>query len=151
QADHTEHAWHPDGTKLVAIRGRRNRFDLVEIDLQGQATVLAEGGAYGAPHYTVDGDVIATYEAHDTPPELRRHQTTLHAPAPKSVRRAPHARLEEVTSPSFDGLEIPAFLMRPDRDEPVPSIVHPHGGPTDAHGDLWDGHAQYFVDKGYAW
>jgi dipeptidyl aminopeptidase/acylaminoacyl peptidase len=149
-ADHSEHAWHPDGTKLVAIRGRRNRFDLVEIDLQGQATVLAEGGAYGAPHYTADGDVIATYEADDTPPELRRG-TTLHAPAPRAVRRAPHATLEEVTFPSFDGLEIPAFLMRPDRDQPVPAIVHPHGGPTDAHGDLWDGHAQYFVDKGYAW
>jgi dipeptidyl aminopeptidase/acylaminoacyl peptidase len=29
--------------------------------------------------------------------------------------------------------------------------VHPHGGPTDAAGDQWDGHAQYFVAKGYAW
>jgi dipeptidyl aminopeptidase/acylaminoacyl peptidase len=151
-ADHTEHAWHPAGDRLIAVRGRRNRFDLVEIDAEtGAATVLAEGGAYGAPHYTADGGVIATYEAHDTPPELRRSATTLHAPAPRPVRRAPHAALEEVTFPSFDGLEIPAFLLRPNRDAPVPAIVHPHGGPTDAHADLWDGHAQYFVDKGYAW
>jgi dipeptidyl aminopeptidase/acylaminoacyl peptidase len=151
-ADHSDPAWHPDGTKLVAIRGRRNRFDLVEIDAAtGDATVLAEGGAYGAPHYTADGDVITTYEAHDTPPELRRAARTLHAPAPKAVRRARHARLEEVTFPSFDGLEIPGFLLRPDSDDPVPAIVHPHGGPTDADGDLWDPYAQYFVDKGYAW
>jgi dipeptidyl aminopeptidase/acylaminoacyl peptidase len=33
----------------------------------------------------------------------------------------------------------------------VPAVVHPHGGPTDAYIDAWDGHAQYFVDKGYAW
>jgi dipeptidyl aminopeptidase/acylaminoacyl peptidase len=33
----------------------------------------------------------------------------------------------------------------------VPAVVHPHGGPTDAAGDDWDGHAQYFADKGYAW
>ena len=33
----------------------------------------------------------------------------------------------------------------------MPAIVYPHGGPTDAYLDDWDGHAQYFVDKGYAW
>ncbi len=34
---------------------------------------------------------------------------------------------------------------------PVPAIVYPHGGPTSYTGDEWDGVAQYFVDKGYAW
>ena len=33
----------------------------------------------------------------------------------------------------------------------MPAIVYPHGGPTDAYSDDWDGHLQYFVDKGYAW
>ena len=33
----------------------------------------------------------------------------------------------------------------------MPAVVYPHGGPTDSYGDEWDGHAQYFVDKGYAW
>ena len=33
----------------------------------------------------------------------------------------------------------------------MPAVVYPHGGPTDCYGDEWDGHAQYFVDKGYAW
>ena len=35
--------------------------------------------------------------------------------------------------------------------QPVPAVVYPHGGPTDCYGDDWDGHAQYFVDQGYAW
>ena len=33
----------------------------------------------------------------------------------------------------------------------MPAVVYPHGGPTDCYADDWDGHAQYFVDKGYAW
>jgi dipeptidyl aminopeptidase/acylaminoacyl peptidase len=102
---------------------------------------------------------VAVYEDHRTPPELRRippggAPATRHAPAPRPVRTAPHARLEEVTYRSSDGLEIHAFLLRP-RDasagNPVPAVVNPHGGPIDFSGDLWDGTAQYFVDKGYAW
>jgi dipeptidyl aminopeptidase/acylaminoacyl peptidase len=103
--------------------------------------------------------VIATYEDHATPPELRLlapggDPRTLLAPAPLSVRRAPHVAPEDVAFPSFDGLEIPGFLFRPrgaSADQPVPAVVYPHGGPTDAYRDDWDGDAQYFLDKGYAW
>jgi dipeptidyl aminopeptidase/acylaminoacyl peptidase len=59
-----------------------------------------------------------------------------------------------VSFPSFDGLEIPGFLLRPrdpSPERPVPAVVYPRGGPTDAYVDDWDGHAQYFVDSGYAW
>jgi dipeptidyl aminopeptidase/acylaminoacyl peptidase len=70
------------------------------------------------------------------------------------VRHAPYAALEEVTFASADGLEIPALLLRPrgaSPERPAPVVVYPHGGPTDASGDDWDGEAQYFADKGYAW
>jgi dipeptidyl aminopeptidase/acylaminoacyl peptidase len=159
-ADFSEHRWHPDGTRLVAVRGRRNRFDLVSIAVPGgEVEVLAPGGCWGAPHPTAGGEVIATYEDHATPPELRLltpggPPRTLLAPAPLAVRRAPHVSPEDVTFPSFDGLEIPGFLFRPrgaSAEEPVPAVVYPHGGPTDAYRDDWDGDAQYFLDKGYAW
>ena len=159
-ADHSDHEWHPDGTRLLAVRCERNRFHLVVVDAgDGSAEQLARGGTWCTPHWTAAGDVVAGYEDHATPRELRRltqgePPTTLHAPAPKAIRRAPHAELEDVTYTSFDGLEIPAFLMRPrdaSADRPVPAVVYPHGGPTSYYGDDWDGHAQYFVDKGYAW
>ncbi len=159
-ADHSEHEWHPDGTRILAVRGERNRFHLVSIDAtDGSAEELARGGTWREPHWTAGGDIVAGYEDHATPRELRRlaqgeTPATLHAPAPRAIRRAPHAELEDVTYSSFDGLEIPAFLMRPreaSADRPVPAVVYPHGGPTDAYADDWDGHAQYFVDKGYAW
>jgi dipeptidyl aminopeptidase/acylaminoacyl peptidase len=158
-ADHAEHAWHPDGTRLLAVRGRRNRFELVVVDARtGEAETVGEGGTWSHPHWTPDGAIVGEYSDHATAPELRTvargvaGATPLHAPAPLSVRRAPHAALEDVSFTSFDGLEIPAFLLRPrDATGPVPAVVHPHGGPTDAYIDDWDGHAQYFVDKGYAW
>jgi dipeptidyl aminopeptidase/acylaminoacyl peptidase len=156
RADHSETDWHPDGKRLLAVRCRRNRFDLVQVDAEdGTTEVVKEGGSWSSPHWAAAGDIVAAYEDHATPPELRLStQVRLRDPAPMAIRRAPHARLEDVSYPSFDGLEIPAFLMRPanaSADAPVPAVVYPHGGPTDAYGDEWDGYAQFFVDKGYAW
>ncbi|MBN1528701.1 MAG: S9 family peptidase [Thermoleophilaceae bacterium] len=160
-ADHSQADWHPDGTRLVCVRGRRNRFDLVVVDARdGSADVLAEGGTWSCPHWTAAGGVVAAYDDHATAPELRAltpgaPARTIHAPAPRAIRSAPHAALEDVAFPTFDGREIPGFLMRPregsSMGSPVPAVVYPHGGPTDAYTDAWDGHAQYFVDRGYAW
>jgi dipeptidyl aminopeptidase/acylaminoacyl peptidase len=160
RADHTEIDWHPEGDRLAVTRGRRNRYDLVLVDAEsGDAEVLAEGGLWSRPQWTRAGAIAAVYEDHATAPELRlvtpgSAPEQWHAPAPKAVTSAPHADLEEVTFPSFDGLEIPAFMMRPREallGDPVPAVVYPHGGPTMFYGDEWDGHAQYFVDRGYAW
>jgi dipeptidyl aminopeptidase/acylaminoacyl peptidase len=54
---------------------------------------------------------------------------------------------------SLDGLEIPGFLFRPPAvvEGQCPVVVYPHGGPTSHYGDDWDGHAQYFLEKGYGW
>jgi len=160
-ADHPAHDWHPHGTRLVAVRGHRNRFNLVSVNAaDGSAEELAQGGTWYSPRWTAAGDILVEYEDHATPREIRRvvpgtdAPVSIHAPAPKAVRNAPHAPLEDITYESFDGLEIPGFLLRPagaSADDPVPAVVYPHGGPTDYYGDDWDGHAQYFVDKGYAW
>jgi dipeptidyl aminopeptidase/acylaminoacyl peptidase len=160
RADHSEQEWHPDGTRILAVRSERNRFHLVAVGVEGgSAETLARGGSWSSPHWTAFGDVVAAYHDHATAPELRRvapgaEPTTIHAPAPRAIRRAPYAALEEVAFASFDGLEIPAFLLRPrsvSSARPAAAVVYPHGGPTDAYGDEWDGHAQYFVDRGYAW
>jgi len=159
-ADHSDHDWRPDGLRIAAVRCERNRFHLVSVDVSdGSAEELARGGSWVEPQWTAAGDIVAGYEDHATPRELRRIRPgedarAIHAPAPRAIRAAPHAALEDVVYPSFDGLEIPGFLMRPataSADEPVPAVVYPHGGPTDAYLDDWDGHAQYFVDRGYAW
>jgi dipeptidyl aminopeptidase/acylaminoacyl peptidase len=159
KADFTAHRWHPDGERLAAIRGRRGHFDLVLVDASsGEVTDFAVGGTWGEPHWLRGDGLVATYEDQATAPQLRVVQpgsgpNVVLAPTPIPIRAAPHVRPEEVTYES-DGVEIHAFLFRPpiaSSDHPVPAVVYPHGGPVSWYGDEWDGHAQYFVDKGYAW
>jgi dipeptidyl aminopeptidase/acylaminoacyl peptidase len=159
-ADFSEYDWHPDGTRIAACRGRNGRFELVVVDAEsGVVELVARGGSWGAPNWTSTGAIVATYEDAGTAPQLRLvmrggDPVVVHAPTPLAVRSAPHAVPEEVWYRSFDGLEIPARLFRPrtaSREHPVPAVVYPHGGPTSYYGDEWDGPAQYFVDKGYAW
>jgi dipeptidyl aminopeptidase/acylaminoacyl peptidase len=157
-ADFSEPSWHPDGTRLVAVRSAGFTADLVVVDAaSGAVTVVAAGGLYGAPQWTSSGAIVATYDDHATPPEVRvihddGSRRPILAPAPLAVRAAPHVRPQEVSFRSADGLEIEALLFLPtDGPRPAPAVVYPHGGPTSFFGDNWDGHAQYFVDKGYAW
>jgi dipeptidyl aminopeptidase/acylaminoacyl peptidase len=158
EADFSEPSWHPDGSRLAAICSARFRHDLVVVAAEtGEVTVVAEGGLYGTPLWTSSGALVATYDDHATPPELRLlredgERRTIFAPAPQAVRSAPRIQPEEVSFRSADGLEIEALLFRPPGAAgAAPAVVYPHGGPTDLYGDDWDGHAQYFVDKGYAW
>ena len=88
-ADHLELAWHPDGTRLLAVRGRRNRFDVVIVDAaDGEAEVVAEGGTWGSPRWTPAGAIVGTYEDHATPPELRLAARRRRATRPPRARRA---------------------------------------------------------------
>jgi dipeptidyl aminopeptidase/acylaminoacyl peptidase len=160
EADFWEPCWSPDGMRVAVILAAAGRSDLVAFDVaSGEVTQLAAGGLWGTPLWTATGAVVATYEDHATAPQLRRVQPDgsveiLVDPAPSSVRVAPHVLPEEVTFRSSDGLEIQAFLYRPSgasAENPAAAVVYPHGGPTESYGDEWDGHAQYFVDKGYAW
>ncbi|MEZ5343167.1 MAG: prolyl oligopeptidase family serine peptidase [Acidimicrobiales bacterium] len=162
EADFSELAWSSFG--LVGVRTRHGVSDLVAIDLDPSLTghdrvrVIAPGGVWGNPQWTASGDIIATHESPDTPARLMRvdkrdHVHELFAPTPTIVRAAPHVAPEHLWYPAPGGA-VPAFLYRPDdasADTPCPVIVHPHGGPTSHYGAEWDGVAQYFVAKGYAW
>jgi dipeptidyl aminopeptidase/acylaminoacyl peptidase len=158
EADFSEPRWRPDGKRLVAIRSRDFKRELVSVDAEsGTVSVLAPGGSWEMPVPLADGALVAAYEDQATSPELRLFQdgdagTPIRNGAPALVRAAKHVRPEEVSFRSSDGLEIRALLFRPAAsDSGAPAVVYPHGGPTELYGDQWDGHAQYFVDKGYGW
>ncbi len=90
EADHSQAEWHPDGDRLVAVRGRRNRFDLVVVNASdGSAEVVAEGGTWSYPHWTAAGGIVAAYEDHATAPELRTAEpggAGAHDPRPGAAR-----------------------------------------------------------------
>jgi dipeptidyl aminopeptidase/acylaminoacyl peptidase len=161
-ADFGQLEYHAHGNQIVAARTQRGHSDLVLVDATtGAVTTVARGGVWSFPHWLPDGSIVATYEDSATAPRIERIQarehgerTVVFAPTPVAIHSAPHVVPEEVTYTSFDGLEIHGFLFRPphaNADAPIPAIVYPHGGPTDASADEWDGVAQYFVDRGYAW
>ncbi|HYJ24988.1 MAG TPA: S9 family peptidase [Acidimicrobiia bacterium] len=156
ERDFSSLAWDDDGQSLLAIATARGMADLVRIGLDGAVEVVAEGGTWDSPMPVAQG-VVAIHEAHDSPASITflgadGTRSILYDGAPAAIRSAPHSKLERITFNSSDGLEIEGFLFRPaDTSNPVPAVVYPHGGPTSYYGDEWDGHAQYFVDKGYAW
>jgi dipeptidyl aminopeptidase/acylaminoacyl peptidase len=158
-ADFAELRWSPDGARILAVRSRHGASDLVTVDAEsGAVEVLAAGGTWSSPAWLADGSVVAAHEAHTIAPRLCRVAggtvEELFAPTPAAVRAAPHVVPEHVSYPSTDGTEVYGWLYRPSgasTARPVPAIVVPHGGPTSYAGDEWDGIAQFFLDKGYAW
>jgi len=154
--DFSDLAWLPEERGLVAIATSRGQSDLVTISLDGEVGLLGEGGSWQTPVVT-SGGVVAVHEAFDAPATVvlvseDGGRSALYDGTPEAVRVAPHAKLERITFQSSGDLEIEGFLFRPsDTSSPVPAVVYPHGGPTSLYADEWDGHAQYFVDKGYAW
>lgn len=155
-ADFGELAFSPDGERLAATRSGRGRGDLVTIGLDGAVELIAEGGFWQSPQWE-GTSIVAVHEAHDSAPRLvtvtgTGTTTSLYDGANAAVAAAPHAGFERVVFQSGDGLDIEGLLFKPaDISAPVPAVVYPHGGPTSVYGEEWDGHAQYFVDKGYAW
>ena len=159
-ADFAELGFVDGGASIVGVRSRHGVTDLVDIDATtGAVRVLAAGGTWSSPQPLADGSVVAVHESFARPARLCRvmpdgEVRVLVDRAPAPVRAAPHVVPEHVTYRSTDGVEVHGWLYRP-RDVPAghrcPAVVQPHGGPTSLTGDEWDGVAQYFVDKGYAW
>ncbi len=160
EADFGSLEWSADGTTLLATRSRRGVTDLVRVHLpDGMVDVLAAGGTWSSPHALPDGGVVAVHESFTMPARLcvvtpQGDVRELFAAVPAAVRTAPHIVPEHVSYESFDGMEVHGWLYRPanaSSERPCPAVVQPHGGPTSVTGDEWDGVAQYFLDKGYAW
>ena len=90
------------------------------------------------------------------PPDLYRidlsskQVTQLTFSNPPAMQSNKKVMPEIVSYKSFDGLEIPAFLYRPEKSNGA-AILYPHGGPKDQYGFFWDELAQYFTAKGYTY
>lgn len=163
EADFGDLSFTPDGSTLVGTRARQGVTDLVTIEVSsGEVELVAAGGTWSSPRLLPDGSVVAMHESFSTSPRLclvpaagqQGGERELFAPTPAGVRAAPHVVPEHVSYRSLDGLMVHGWLYRPtgaSADKPCAAVVQPHGGPTSVTGDEWDGVAQYFVDKGYAW
>jgi dipeptidyl aminopeptidase/acylaminoacyl peptidase len=149
--------WSPDGTRLACTVNRGGEVELVLIESDsGEVRRLQGGlGVHSRPCWSPAGDFI-TYEHESplSPPNLYRVQVgsgeaeALTHTLPPALEALPLVKPEIVTYKSSDGLEIPAFLFRPQKSNGA-AVVDPHGGPSAQYMFDWDIFPQYLVAKGY--
>jgi dipeptidyl aminopeptidase/acylaminoacyl peptidase len=152
-------SWAPDGRRLAGTVNGGGSFDLAVIDAgSGEAHYLGPtGGAHQRPRWSPDGAWLTVeFENPLRPPDLYRvdvqsgSRTQLTFSNPAALAANALVAPESISYASFDGLEIPAFLFRPEKPNGA-VVVYPHGGPSSLYDLSWDILAQYFVARGYTW
>jgi len=151
--------WSPNGKQLVVTINRDGAHVLTLVETESGSVVdLRSGlGIHSNPNWSKDGSFITfEYESYILPPDLYRidvlskRVTQLTFSNPLAMQKNKLVMPEIVSYKSYDGLEIPAFLFRPEKSNGA-AIVYPHGGPTGQYGYEWDELAQYFTAKGYTY
>jgi dipeptidyl aminopeptidase/acylaminoacyl peptidase len=154
-----QYEWSPSARQMLVVVNRGGSFELTLLETESsQRSDLRSGpGAYANPNWAKDESYITfEFEGPTLPPDLYRMElpskkiTQLTFSTPPVLQRNKMVMPEVVSYKSYDGLEIPAFLYRPEKPNGA-AIVYPHGGPKDQYGFFWDELAQYFTAKGYTY
>jgi dipeptidyl aminopeptidase/acylaminoacyl peptidase len=152
-------SWSPDSTRIACTVNQRGTLNLAVIHVEnGQVEYLRnESGVHTQPQWSPDNQsLIYGFESPLLPQDMyaidvkTRQTRQLTFSNPPALQALDLVMPEDVVYPSFDGLEIPAFLYRP-KEPNGAAIVYPHGGPTTQYLLEWDIWAQYMVAKGYTW
>ncbi|NBO65257.1 MAG: S9 family peptidase [Acidobacteria bacterium] len=116
------------------------------------------GREIGIGSMTTDENLVIASVSSDTEPgesylyDRKTRKLTLQYRLREKLAREQLAKMEAVSYPSSDGLEIPAFLTLP-KGVPakgLPVIIFPHGGPWARDGWGYDSFAQFLANRGYA-
>ncbi|HTP02692.1 MAG TPA: S9 family peptidase [Anaerolineales bacterium] len=156
-ADISDVEWSPAGRQIACTVDRNGSFNLalVEVESGDVFDLRTEMGTHSRPQWTPDGGALTfEFESPVQPPDLYRmdlhnhHITQLTFSNPPAMACNRLVMPECVSYRSADGLEIPAFLFRPQHSNQA-AILHPHGGPSSLYAAEFDALAQYLVAKGY--
>jgi dipeptidyl aminopeptidase/acylaminoacyl peptidase len=157
--DVVQFEWSPDSKQLAVILNRTGAFDLslVEVETGSIVDLRSGAGLHSNPNWAPGGSFITfEYESPLLPPDLYRidlsskQVTQLTFSNPPALQKNKKIMPEIVSYKSADGLDIPAFLYRPETSNGA-AVLYPHGGPKDQYGYAWDDLAQYFTAKGYTY
>lgn len=152
-----EFAISPDGSRMAMTVHREGAVDLYLTRFaEAEPQALIEGrGHFANLCWSPDGRFLtAEYEDATTPPDIYRVDAESGAMTQLTFSKPPALAALDLVTPehfryrSFDGLEIPTVIWRPQKPNGA-AIIRPHGGPADHYQSEWDGLAQYFVAKGY--
>ena len=150
-------AWSPDGKQIACIvnRGGSLELDLLEPIGGKSETIVGGKGCCSRPCWSALGHFLTVeYESSFHPPDIYRidlpdrQKTQLTFSQIPAVASLDLKCPELVQYPSRGGLEIPAFLYRPNKANGA-AVIYLHGGPNDQYMFYWDIFMQYLVAKGY--
>ena len=160
-----QHQWSPDGTRIALTIIRQGSFNLGVWELLSNGeqagaslTDLRTGmGVHSNPNWSPDGKSITfEYESPILPPDLYKIEVESKAVTQLTFSQSPAMGKNKLVLPeivsyrSFDGLEIPAFLFKPEKSNGA-AVLYPHGGPSSLYATEWDILAQYLLAKGYTY
>jgi dipeptidyl aminopeptidase/acylaminoacyl peptidase len=157
QQDVVELIWSPDSQTLLCTVNQDGAFNLITVEINSKQiwTLRSAAGVHASPQWLANGNAITfEFEDYETPPDLYRMEldsatlTQLTFSKPPALASVQQVRPQHIRYPSFDGLEIPAFLYQPQHPNGA-AVVYPHGGPTSQYVLEWDSYVQYFVTRGY--
>ncbi|WP_130650984.1 S9 family peptidase [Egicoccus halophilus] len=145
-------AWNDDGRTRVQLRDPATLAVTDEVPLPGE-------GVAGGFRFTRDGRwLVFAFTSATVPGDVWRYDTDERhlqrvTVSPCEVDPATFVTPELVRFPSFDGLEVPAFVYRPQRAPergPAPVVVVIHGGPESQYRPSFPALTQYLVAQGFA-
>ena len=162
EADQSDPAWSPDGSRIAYIENHNGTLDLRVVDAAGgepQILFAPESGVCSSPAWSPDGKQISYLFGNLLSPNdlwvvevasgERRQLTN------SVLGGGVQGRLvqpEKVSYRSFDDLEIQGYLYRPAGEHAAnscPAIMWIHGGPTSQYMDTFQPQVQFFVQQGY--
>jgi dipeptidyl aminopeptidase/acylaminoacyl peptidase len=150
----------PDGRRLALIHNLGGYCDLAVRPVDGSEDRTVPGVPAGVtvqPTWSRDSSRIAfTFTGPADNPNVwvwdfdRDEAWQATSATQGGIPRETFVTPETVTFPSFDGLEVPAFLYMPPDVERPPVVINVHGGPESQATPLYSPVIQYFVERGYA-
>jgi dipeptidyl aminopeptidase/acylaminoacyl peptidase len=163
--DIAQYTFSPNGTHIALMVIRQGSFDLFiweqveDVVLSASKENLIElrtgMGVHSNPNWAPDGKTITfEYESPILPPDIYRIDVESKDVTQLTFSQSPALAKNKLVIPeivsykSYDGLEIPAFLFRPENSNNA-AVLYPHGGPSSLYTAEWDVLAQYLLAKGY--
>ncbi len=157
--DIVQYAFSPDGSRIALTVIRQGSYELgIWEQATGSLIELRTGmGVHSNPNWSPDGKTITfEYESPLYPPDIYKIDVESNKVTQLTFSQSPALAKNKLVMPeivsynSYDDLEIPAFLFKPEKPNGA-AVLYPHGGPSSLYAAEWDILAQYLLAKGYTY